>query len=307
MVVDPEVKKILDMIASMKVSELSSMDVKDIRKMMEESPLPKRVEEVKTVKDMTFEHHGNTIPLRLYTPEKSSNGMILYFHGGGFVFGNINSYDSICRKIANESGNQVVSVEYRLAPENKFPSPVEDGFEAYLWVRKNASALGVDPKKIVLAGDSAGGNIAASVSLMIRDKNLPIPMMQILFYPTLGPDFFSESAREYGKGYFLTESDLKFFGNAYLRSENDLLNPYFAPILHRDHSGLPEAIIVTAEHDPLRDQGEMYLSTLYDSGVKATGIRARGMVHGFMGFFAVVPASENIITMVFNIVRKKCK
>lgn len=307
MTVDPDVRKFLDMVSKILMPKFSSMDIKELRKMIDQSPFPKKIEEVKEVKDMSFVHHNITIPLRLYVPEGSGNGLILFFHGGGFVFGNIESYDSICRKIANDSGNKVISVEYRLAPENKFPSPVEDGFEAYSWVRANAEKLKIDTSKIILAGDSAGGNISAAVSLMIRDRGLPVPMMQVLFYPTLGMDIFSESMREFGTNYFLTGEDIKFFGNAYYNSENDIFNPYFSPILHQNQKGLPETIIVTAEYDPLRDQGETYLSTLREAGIKATGIRARGMIHGFMSLFAMIPTAENVMTMVFGLVGKKCR
>lgn len=305
--VDPEVRNILDIISKMPAPKFSSMDIKDIRKMMAQSPFPEKIEEVAEIKDMSFVDHDNTIPLRLYVPEDSGNGLILFFHGGGFVFGDIQSYDSICRKIANDSGNRVISVEYRLAPENKFPSPLKDGFQVYSWVRSNAEKINIDKSKIVLAGDSAGGNITAGLSLMIKDRGLPLPMMQILFYPMLGMDLFSESMREFGSNYFLTAEDIKFFGDAYLNSENDVLNPYFSPVLHQNQKGLPETIIVTAEYDPLRDQGETYLNTLREAGVKATGIRARGMIHGFMSLFAMVPAAENLITMVFSLVGKKCR
>ena len=305
MVVDPDVKKLLEMMNSLGIPDFEKMDVKDIRKMMDENPLPKKIEEVSSVKDMSFNHHGFEIPMRLHVPKNAGRGLILYLHGGGFVFGNITSYDPVCRKIANSSGCRVLSVEYRLAPEHKFPAAVEDAYEAYLWVRKNADLLEIDPEKIAIAGDSAGGNLTAAACLMVKDKNVPPPKLQVMFYPTLGPDFFTESLREYGDGFFLTSKQIGFFGNAYLKTQSDVLNPYFSPVLHQNHTGLPEAIIVTAEYDPLRDQGEMYLSTLYNSGVQATGIRAKGMIHGFVSFFSMVPAAENLVTMVWNLVRNK--
>ena len=305
MVVDPAVKKIIEMINSMGMPDFEKMDIKDIRKMMDENPLPKKIEEVLSVTDMSFNHHGFEIPLRIYVPKNAGKGLVLYLHGGGFVFGNINSYDPVCRKIANSSGCRVISVEYRLAPEHKFPAAVEDAYESYLWVLKNAESLEIDPEKIAIAGDSAGGNLAAAACLMIKDKNVSLPKLQVLFYPTLGPDFFTESLREYGEGYFLTSRQMNFFGNAYLKTQIDALNPYFSPILHQNHTNLPEAMVVTAEYDPLRDQGEMYLSTLYNSGVQATGIRAKGMIHGFVSFFGMVPAAENILTMVWNLAGNK--
>jgi len=305
MVVDPAVKKIIEMINSMGMPDFEKMDIKDIRKMMDENPLPKKIEEVLSVKDMSFNHHGFEIPLRLYVPENAGKGLIIYLHGGGFVFGNIESYDPLCRKIANSSKCRVLSVEYRLAPEHKFPAAAEDAYESYLWVRKNAESLEIDSEKIAIAGDSAGGNLTVAACLMIKDKNISPPKLQVLFYPVLGPDFFTESLREYGEGYFLTSRQMDFFGKAYLKTQSDALNPYFSPIIHQNHRGLPEAIIITAEHDPLRDQGEMYLSTLYNSGVQAICIRAKGMIHGFESFFSVVPAAEDIVAMVWNLAGNK--
>ncbi|WP_393971556.1 alpha/beta hydrolase [Oxyplasma meridianum] len=305
MVVDPDIKKIIEMMNSLGEFDYEKMDIKEIRKMMDENPLPTKIEDVLAVKDMSFIHDGFEIPLRFYIPKNAGKGLIIYLHGGGFVFGNIKSFDPLCRKIANSSGCKVLSVEYRLAPEHKFPAAVEDAYQSYLWVRKNAGLLEIDPQNIAIAGDSAGGNLTASVCLMIRDNNVPPPKLQVLFYPVLGPDFFTESLREYGEGYFLTSKQMEFFGNAYMNTVNDSLNPYFSPILQKNHKELPETIIVTAEHDPLRDQGEMYLSTLYNSGVKATGIRARGMIHGFASFFSMIPAAENIVTMVWNLAGNK--
>jgi len=305
MALDPYAAKLLEMIKTMGMPDFEEMDIKDIRKMMDESPIPKKIEEVLSIKDMSFVHHGITIPMRLYVPKNAGKGLIIYLHGGGFVFGSIDSHDPVCRKAANASGCKVVSVEYRLAPEHKFPAAVEDAYESYLWARNSAKSIDIDPEKIAIAGDSAGGNLAAAVCLMAKDNGTPMPRLQVLFYPALGPDFFTESLREYGNGYFLTAKQMSFFGNAYLKTQGDSINPYFSPILYGNHSGLPEAIIVTAEHDPLRDQGEMYLSTLYGSDVQATGIRARGMIHGFLNFFGIVPAAENILAMVFSLCGQK--
>lgn len=307
MTIDPSVMKILELIKATGMPDFEKMDIKDVRKMMDELFTQKNVEEVLSVKDLSFVHHGIAIPMRLYVPKNAGKGLIIYLHGGAWVLGNIKSYDSVCRKAANASGTKVLCVEYRLAPEYKFPAAVEDAYESYLWARNNASSLEIDPEKIAIAGDSAGGNLATAVCLMAKDRNIPMPKLQVLFYPALGPDFFTESLREYGEGYFLEMKQMGFILNAYLRTWQDILNPYFSPILYRDHSGLPEAIIVTAEYDPLRDQGEMYLSTLYRAGVQATGIRARGMIHGFLNFYTIVPAAENITVMAFSLCGQKIK
>ena len=304
MVIDPSFKKILELFSSL---NLDNLDVYELRKIMKQYKVPEIPEEVKDTKDYYLEHHNASVRMRLYSPGVETDSLIIYYHGGGFIFGDIELYDNICRKIANRAGSKVLSVEYRLAPENKFPAAVEDCYESYKWARDNAENIGVDPKKIAIGGDSAGGNLTASVTLKIKDSKYIQPKLQVLFYPALGADFFSESLREYGEGYFLTKKQMDNFGNLYFKHPADALNPYFAPILYSDLSNLPEAIIITAESDPLRDQGEMYLKRLYDANVPVTGIRAKGMIHGFLSFSGIVPAAENILSMVWALTGLKLK
>ena len=301
MPVDPDIAKLLKMMESFPRPDLAKIDIRDFRKMMEQSPLPKKLEAVKSVEDMKFEHHGFSIPLRLYTPENAGNSIIVYFHGGGFVFGNIESHDGICRLAANRSRCKVLSVDYRLAPEYKFPAALDDALEALKWVQANSNNLDIDPDRIAVSGDSAGGNLSAGVCLKAKDMKLKLPRLQVLIYPTAGRSGASHSMSEYGQNFYLTESDMKYFGQAYLKEPSDLLSPYFSIITHPDLSGLPEAVVVTAEYDPLRDEGETYLAMMEKSGVRATGIRAKGMIHGFASFFPIVPAAENILTMIWSL------
>ena len=256
MPVDPDIAKLLKMMESFPRPDLAKIDIRDFRKMMEQSPLPKKLEAVKSVEDMKFVHHGFSIPLRLYTPENAGNSIIVYFHGGGFVFGNIESHDGICRLAANRSRCKVLSVDYRLAPEYKFPAALDDALEALKWVQANSNNLDIDPDRIAVAGDSAGGNLSAGVCLKARDMKLKLPRLQVLIYPSAGRSGASHSMSEYGQNFYLTESDMKYFGQAYLKEPSDLLSPYFSIITHPDLSGLPEAVVVTAEYDPLRDEGE---------------------------------------------------
>ena len=301
MPVDPDIAKLLKMMESFPRPDLAKIDIRDFRKMMEQSPLPKKLEAVKSVEDMKFEHHGFSIPLRLYTPENAGNSIIVYFHGGGFVFGNIESHDGICRLAANRSRCKVLSVDYRLAPEYKFPAALDDALEALKWVQANSNNLDIDPDRIAVSGDSAGGNLSAGVCLKAKDMKLKLPRLQVLIYPSAGRSGASHSMSEYGQNFYLTESDMKYFGQAYLKEPSDLLSPYFSIITHPDLSGLPEAVVVTAEYDPLRDEGETYLAMMEKSGVRATGIRAKGMIHGFASFFPIVPAAENILTMIWSL------
>lgn len=301
MPLDPDIAKLLKIMENTPMPDITQIDIREFRKMMEQSPLPKKQEVVKSVENLKFEHHGIHIPLRLYTPENAGNGIIIYFHGGGFVFGNIDSHDGICRLAANRSRTKVLSVDYRLAPENKFPAALDDSLEALKWVQNNSEKLGIDPTRIAVSGDSAGGNLSAGVCLKARDMKIRLPKLQILIYPSAGRSGASHSMTEYGENFFLTEKQMSYFGQAYLNDQTDLLNPYFSIISHPDLSGLPEAIVVTAEYDPLRDEGETYLSRMQKSGVRATGIRAKGMIHGFASFFPVVPAAENLLTMIYSL------
>ncbi len=204
MPVDPDVAKLLKMMENIPKPDLANIDIKEFRKMMEQSPLPKKNEAVKSVEDMKFIHDGFEIPLRLYTPENAGDSIIIYFHGGGFVFGNIESHEGICRLAANRSRSKVLSVDYRLAPEYKFPAALDDALEALKWVQKNSSRLGINPDRIAVAGDSAGGNISAGLCLKARDMKLKLPRLQVLIYPTAGRSGATYSLTEYGENFYLT-------------------------------------------------------------------------------------------------------
>jgi Esterase/lipase len=304
MALDPNIAKVLQMISDLRVPNLRDLEVKDIRNLVDNNMLMKENIEIGRVADMSL--GDENIQARLYEPKDATRSLILYFHGGGFVFGSIESYDSVCRRAAMESRSKVLSVAYRLAPEHKFPTAVEDAFTSYVWARKNAMNLDIDPGRIALAGDSAGGNISAVVSLMVKDRGLEKPRLQVLFYPSLGADFFSQSIREFSDVFFLTTRDmLGWFGEMYLRDLTDILNPYFSPIVNPDLSGLPEAIIITAENDSLRDQGEAYIEKLRSAGTPVTGIRAMGMIHSFLKFTPIVPAAADITNMIWSLVGKK--
>ena len=304
MALDPDIAKVLQMISDLRVPNLRDLEVKDIRNLVDNNMLMKENIEIGRVADMSL--GDENIQARLYEPKDATKSLILYFHGGGFVFGSIESYDSVCRRAAMESRSKVLSVAYRLAPEHKFPTAVEDAFTSYVWARENAMDLDIDPSRIALAGDSAGGNISAVVSLMVKDRGLEKPRLQVLFYPSLGADFFSKSIREFSDVFFLTTRDmLGWFGEMYLRDLTDILNPYFSPIVNPDLSGLPEAIIITAENDSLRDQGEAYIEKLRSAGTPVTGIRAMGMIHSFLKFTPIVPAAADITNMIWSLVGKK--
>ena len=304
MALDPDFEKVLKMISEQKIPNFRDMDLKDIRNLMDNNLFMKENIEIGRIKDVYL--GDEKIPARLYEPKYATRSLILYFHGGGWVFGSLESHDAVCRRAAMESRSKVLSVAYRLAPEHKFPTAVEDAFTSYVWARKNAMDLDIDPGRIAVAGDSAGGNISAVVSLMIKDRGLEKPRLQVLFYPSLGADFFSQSMREFSDVFFLTSSYMReWFGERYFRNKNDYLNPYFCPLMHPDLSGLPEAIIITAENDPFRDQVETYVAKLGSANVPVTGIRAMGMIHAFLNYTYLVPAAADIANMVWSLAGKK--
>jgi acetyl esterase len=229
------------------------------------------------------------IPLRIYTPEGTGPFPgIVYFHGGGWVIGTLDTHDGVCRQLAKRSGAVVVSVDYRLAPEHKFPAAPEDCYAATLWVAENAAKIGADARRLAVGGDSAGGNLAAVVSLMARDRAQPKIAFQLLIYPVTDYSYDTASYRENADGYLLTKDSMVWFWNHYLRSAGDGAQPYASPLRARDLKGLPPAMVVTTEFDPLRDEGEAYAERLRQAGVPVKLKRYDGLIHGFFmmtGFF----------------------
>lgn len=301
MPLDKDVKKLLEVIENNKIKDLENVSPDEYRSIFRKSAqiFSGQKEDVEDVSDEYFNYEGSKIPLRIYRPMGSKDGAIIYYHGGGFVTGDIESYDTLCRKIANAARSTVISVGYRLAPENRFPTWINDSFEAYKWVLSNSDKMKISSSKIVVSGDSAGGKLAFAVPLMLMDNNLKLPRMIVSFYPSIGIDAFSESSREYSEGMFLDKATMSYFVRMTKLSASDLANPYYSIIQHPRLSGLPESIVITAEYDPLRDQGETFLSRLRESGVKATGIRALGMIHGFATFSGVIPAADRILRMIY--------
>ena len=229
------------------------------------------------------------IPVRIYTPQGSGPFPVLvYFHGGGWVIGSLDTHDGVCRHLAKRAGAVVVSVDYRLAPEHKFPAAPEDCYAATLWVAENAAAIGVDARRLTIGGDSAGGNLAAAVSLMARDRKKPAIAFQMLIYPVTDHSYETGSYRDNADGYLLTKDSMVWFWDHYLRTAGDGAEPYASPLRAQDLKGLPPAMVVTTEFDPLRDEGEAYANRLKQAGVPVKLKRYDGLIHGFFmmtGFF----------------------
>lgn len=256
---------------------------------------PQPVEEIR---DVLIPGPAGKLPARAYIPAGDKPlPALVYFHGGGWVIGNVEVVDKPCRALANAAGCVVVSVEYRLSPETKFPGPVEDCYAATHWVADNAAELGADPGRVGVGGDSAGGNLAAAVSLMARDRGGPSLSYQLLVYPVTAPAAGTTfpSYRENADGYMLTRGAMEWFWDHYLTSTDDAKNPYAAP-LHADNlEGLPPALVVTCGFDPLRDEGEAYADKLRQSGVRVTATRYDDMIHGFFWMGGVLDRCQELL------------
>ncbi len=232
------------------------------------------------------------IPARLYRPGAAADlPLIVYFHGGGWVVGSVAGSEATCRRLANASGCAVLSAEYRLAPEHKFPAAVEDAYAATAWAAAHARELGCDPARLAVAGDSAGGNLAAVVCLMAREAGGPRIARQLLIYPVIDARAGYPSYTENGDGPGLTGAAMAWYVRHYVRTPAEREDPRVSPILAREHRGLPPAMILTAEYDPLRDEGEAYADRLRAAGVEVDARRYDGMVHGFWGFAAAAPSA----------------
>lgn len=246
------------------------------------------VQAVGAVADRVIAGSGGSLPLRLYAPEGATGSMplVLFFHGGGFVFGSVDGYyDHVCRVLCARARCRVISVAYRLAPEHKFPAASDDCFAALQWVMLHAAELGIDRAKVFVAGGSAGANLAAVTALRARDSNGPALCGQILFYPlTAHHTPATASSLAYANGYYLTRADVIWFLQQYLRDDADARNPYALPLQSRSLSGLPPAFVITAEFDPLRDEGEDYAQRMRADRVAVTLTRYEGMIHGFLAF-----------------------
>ena len=243
---------------------------------------------------------ANGVPMRIYTPPgEGPFPLVMMFHGGGWVIGDLVTADGQSREVCRGAGVTVVSVDYRLAPEHRFPAAADDCYAATVWAVQNAGHIGADASRVAVAGDSAGGNLAAVVSQMARDKrragaaDAPNIRFQLLVYPvTDGVNFNTASYRDNGEGYMLTADSMHWFWNHYAPEPAERSNPYASPLLADDLSDLPEALVMTAEYDPLRDEGEAYATALANAGVTARCQRYGGMIHGFFGQSRVVGAAR---------------
>ncbi|MPZ96835.1 MAG: alpha/beta hydrolase fold domain-containing protein [Propionibacteriales bacterium] len=238
---------------------------------------------------------GARLSARLYVPRDAAptTALLMFVHGGGFVYGSLDSHDAPCRYLAERAGVRVLSVEYRLAPEHPYPAGLDDVVTAYRYLLGHTAELGADPERIAVGGDSAGGNLSAALCLRAREEGLPQPRLQVLVYP--GTDFSQElpSRLEYAEGFYMTKAMIDRCRAAYLPDGADPTDPFLSPLQAKDLSGLAPAHVATAGFDPLRDEGEAYARRLSDDGVQVEMTRHPGLIHGFLNMVGVSSAARS--------------
>jgi acetyl esterase len=264
-----------------------------------------RVIEVGRVEQREIPGPAGPIGARLYTPDGASSPrpLVVYYHGGGHVIGDLDTHDQPCRFLAREAPAPVLAVDYRLGPEHPFPAAVDDALAAFNWAHAEAAALGTDPERIAVAGDSAGANLAAVVAQLAHAAGGPEPAFQVLVYPVTDYSFKRPSYTTFAEGFFLTREEMDWFRDNYFSDEADRTDPRASPILAEDLSGLPPAHVVTAGFDPLRDEGEEYAHRLTDAGVPTTLRREPDLVHGFINAVGVSPRAREAVGAIAAAIR----
>jgi acetyl esterase len=295
---DPQAAAILAELAAVKLPDLSTLPPEILRKAFRElAGRDAEAVELASVEDRMIPGPAGPIPVRIYAPEPGAGPLplLVYFHGGGFVLCDLDTHDPTCRALAKRAGCVVVSVDYRLAPEARFPAAPEDCFAAARWAAANAASLGADPRRVAVAGDSAGGNLAAVVSILARERGGPALVHQLLVYPVTDWSFDTASYRENAEGYLLTRDMMSWFRGHYFAKPGDATDPLAAPLRAPDLRGLPPATVLSAEFDPLRDEGEAYAARLREAGVPTTLTRYDGMFHGFFGMTARIDRAREAV------------
>jgi len=294
----PQATAILQAMAALGGPVLEESTPKEFREYYASRQMPSPVQ-LHEIRDVV----AGGVPSRLYRPSSDTNlGLLVYYHGGGWVIGNLDSHDAICRSLADRMGHAVLSVDYRLAPEHPFPAAAEDALCALRWAYENASELGINPERIAVGGDSAGGNLAAIVA-----QQRPVPLVfQMLIYPSTDMTQSFPSHVENQAGPVLTAGAMEWFINHYMPSTADKKDPLASPWFSPDSmlKGTPPALIITAEFDPLRDEGEAYGRRLIENGVTASIVRYNGMFHSFFGMLGLLDDADTAHTLAANMTAK---
>lgn len=307
MPLDPQARALLDQMAEAGAKPFEVMSVAEGRQAsVGFKDLGGPPEDVAAVDHVFIPGPTADLPARIYRPAGAGDGPLpamMYFHGSGWVVLNIDICDAFNRAYANRAGCAVVAVNYQKAPEHKFPVPFDDCFAATEWVFANAETLGLDPARIGVSGDSAGGNLAAAVALKARDQGGPSLRCQVLVYPAVDYGWDTPSALANAEGYLLQRASMEWFWNHYVSSPADAADPYCSPLQAPDHSGLPPALIVSAEFDPLCDDGRSYAAKLDAAGVPVKFSLYDGMIHGFLWMSGVLDQSRALVDEIGHEVR----
>lgn len=294
-VLDEQVQLAIAMHARLGRKLTHQLGIDEARRELEESAtiLAPRPRAMTSVEDRRIPGPGGTIPVRIYRPHGVGRPApaLVFFHGGGFVLGSLDSHDPPCRALADDARCVVIAIDYRLAPEHKFPAAVDDCVAAFRWVAANAASLGIDPARIAVGGDSAGGNLSAVVSLETRRDDAR-PCFQLLIYPATDMTMSMPSVRQMGKGFFLEHDTMLWFIDHYLRDERDKRDPRASPLFEDDLRDQPPAFVATAGFDPLRDEGEAYANRLRDAGVPVTYRCYTSLFHGFFSTSGGIEAAR---------------
>jgi acetyl esterase len=296
----PQAQAMIERLEAMGLPPSETLSVEEGRAFMQkfgDFMIP--AEEVTSVVDSIVPGPHVDIPLRIFMPEgEGLRPGILYFHGGGFSTGSIDLVDPVCRALANRSGCAVIAVGYRLAPEHPYPAAVTDAYIAAMWIGAKGPAFGIDSSRLAVVGDGAGGNLATASCMLLRDKTEEVKIsLQVLIYPMLDlVEFETPSHQEYGEGYLLTTGMMNWFKAQYLSGSEDRVDEsYCSPLRTEDLSNLPPAFVVTADYDPLRDEGVAYAARLKEDGVFVDLRRERGMIHGFFSMGAAIDRGRELL------------
>jgi acetyl esterase len=313
MALDPQAQAVIELVAKAGRPAYHTLSPKDARQLFLETrpastPTPPQIG---TVRNLVADTPQGAIPLRLYRPAGVADATLLpayvYFHGGGWVIGDLETHDVLCRQLTAASGASVIAVDYRLAPEHKFPAAADDAWAATRWIVAHAAELGLDATRLAVGGDSAGGNLAAVVALLARDAGGPAIRLQVLIYPVTDVLRETRSYEDFAEGYMLTRDSMRWFIAHYLKTREDARDWRVSPLRAPSLAGLPPALIVTAGNDPLRDEGEMYAGRLRDAGVLVDYVCYGGMVHGFAGMGKLLDAAHRVVALTGESLRQALK